>query len=453
MMIGHFMSQAVSNMAAPLTRFVFLLFVSPFLSGVMLVALLGAFPLFYALLKMVGKDCDKRVLMLDAVNSRILEYLHGITVFKAFNQTGMGFKRLAGALSELRDFSIRFELKSFAASLVYSAVLELGFVALIYAGWRLVAEDVMEPGYFLVFLILSIRFYRPLHRFAENAALTRGSFSGAKAIHQVFEEKQMPAPQEASADIAQFDVCFDNVSFGYKGKEVLHNISFEAPENSMTALVGPSGSGKTTVSKLIARFWDVNQGAVKIGGKDARDLPCEELFGNISIVFQDVYLFNDTIMNNIKIGKPKASEQEVRQVARMALCHEFIEALPDGYETVIGEGGATLSGGEKQRIAIARAILKNAPIVLLDEATASLDPENDRLIQKALQRLVRSKTLIVIAHRLHTIVNASQIVVLEDGCITQKGTHQELIKQKGWYADMWQQQMSRVDLNVKGKHA
>ncbi|KIX14277.1 ABC transporter ATP-binding protein [Dethiosulfatarculus sandiegensis] len=453
MMIGHFMSQAVSNLAAPLALLAFLLITAPFLSGVMLLTLVAAFPLFYVLIKMVDKDCDKRVQMLDVANSRILEYLHGITVFKAFNQTGMGFTRLARALAELRDFSIRFELKSFAASLVYSAVLEMGFVVLIYAGWQMIAGGMMEPYGLLIFLILALRFYRPLHRFAENAALTRGSFSGAKAIHQVFEEKEIPAPEKRPVELSNFEIRFDRVSFGYKGKKVLHDFSFVAPEKTMTALVGPSGSGKSTVTKLIARFWDVDQGAVKIGGVDARDLPPEILLGNMSMVFQDVYLFNDTILNNIRIGNPEASLEEVRKVAREALCHDFIEAFPKGYQTVIGEGGATLSGGEKQRIAIARAMLKNAPIVLLDEATASLDPENDRLIQKAVERLVKSKNLIVIAHRLHTIVKAGQIIVLEDGRITQKGDHEELIKQNGWYAQMWQEQKSRVALRPKRNHA
>lgn len=233
--------------------------------------------------------------------------------------------------------------------------------------------------------------------------------------------------------IDTYDIHFDHVCFGYSDKQVIHDISFTAKQGTTTAIVGPSGSGKTTICNLIARFYDVNAGSITVGNEDVREFTCDSLLKNISMVFQNVYLFRDTIRNNIKFGKPDASDEEIVAAAKAARCHEFIAALPKGYDTIVGEGGSTLSGGEKQRISIARAILKDAPIVILDEATASIDPENEHLIQQAISELVRGKTIITIAHRLATIENADQILVIDDGKVTQRGTHKELSQQDGLY--------------------
>ena len=229
------------------------------------------------------------------------------------------------------------------------------------------------------------------------------------------------------------DIEFQNVTFSYDKTPVLRNISFSIPQGSTTAIVGPSGSGKTTICNLIARFYDVDSGKVLVGGENVRDMTCDSLLRNISMVFQKVYLFHDTIENNIRFGNPNASQEEVIAAAKKARCHDFIMSLPEGYQTVIGEGGSTLSGGEKQRVSIARAILKNANIVILDEATASIDPENEHLIQQAISELTIGKTVIVIAHRLATIEHADQILVVDDGRIVQKGTHNQLIRQEGIY--------------------
>lgn len=229
------------------------------------------------------------------------------------------------------------------------------------------------------------------------------------------------------------DIAFRDVIFSYDKVPVLRNISFSIPQGSTTAIVGPSGSGKTTICNLIARFYDVDSGKVTVGGEDVRNMTCDSLLRNISMVFQKVYLFHDTIENNIRFGNTSATQEEIIEAAKKARCHDFIMALPDGYETVIGEGGSTLSGGEKQRISIARAILKNANIVILDEATASIDPENEHLIQQAISELTIGKTVIVIAHRLATIEHADQILVVDKGQIVQKGTHQQLVQQEGLY--------------------
>ena len=229
------------------------------------------------------------------------------------------------------------------------------------------------------------------------------------------------------------DIHLEHVSFAYENRKIIDDVTLDIKENTTTAIVGPSGGGKTTITSLIARFWDVNEGKVTLGGRDVRDYSFDSLMENFSFVFQKVYLFEDTIANNIKFGKPEASMDEVISAAKKARCHDFIMALPDGYDTVLGEGGATISGGEKQRIAIARAIMKDAPIIILDEATANVDPENEKELTEAVENLTKEKTIIMIAHRLKTVRNADQIIVIDKGKIVQKGKHDELINEEGIY--------------------
>jgi ATP-binding cassette subfamily B protein len=282
----------------------------------------------------------------------------------------------------------------------------------------------------------TLRLYLPLQELAADTLIIKNGSAGLTKVNSVYKNKPLP---ETTKDrkIKHYDVTFSNVSFAYEDEQVLKNVSFHVPENTITALMGPSGSGKTTIINLIARFWDVKEGEIKIGGINIKDVKTEELMSNISIVFQDVYLFNDTILNNIKVGKQDATQEEVIAAAKKANCHEFIMKFADKYETVVGEGGSKLSGGEKQRISIARAFLKDAPIVLLDEATANVDPENELIIQNSINELVKNKTVIIIAHKLSTLKQADQILVLKQGEIVQRGTHDELIKSAGIYSDYW----------------
>ena len=300
-------------------------------------------------------------------------------------------------------------------------------------------EGVLSIAYLLGVLLFVFDLFGPLKALYGEATRLTVMNAALDRIEAVLEEPELPDTGKQHIPVqtqpGQPEVQFGDVAFAYQDKEVLHHINFAMKKNSMTALVGPSGGGKSTIANLLARLWDVKSGSVTIRGVDIRNVPLSELMDQISMVFQRVYLFQDTIYNNISMGKPDATKEEVYEAAKKARCYDFIMALPDGFQTVVGEGGATLSGGEKQRISIARCILKDAPIVILDEATASVDTDNESYIQEAISELVKGKTLLVIAHRLNTIQNADQILVIDNGQIAQHGTHEELLEQPGIYQD------------------
>lgn len=411
----------------------------PFAAIILAVVLL-AFPLMRLAGKMAGKFGARQRSSVNRVISRTVEYINGIKTFKLYNLTGEKFKRLDDSFVQLRRDSMKLELSIMPFSISFSIVTSMVIPIALIAGTLLLQNGTLGTQSFVAVIMISISI--------SNMMATLGSLypemnylnKAAENIISVQDETPLPFSRENMA-LKKGSVSFENVSFRYTDKvEVLHNINFTAKPGSTTALIGPSGSGKTTVISLISRFWDVTSGSIKIDGTDIRSISPDGLTDNMAVVFQDVYLLNDTVAANIRIGKPKATMEEVQQAAKAAQCHSFISAMPQGYDTMVGEGGSTLSGGEKQRISIARAFLKDASIVLLDESTSSLDADNEQEINKALDRLMQNKTVIVIAHRLNTIVKADTILVLDHGAISEQGNHQQLLKQGGWYAKMIEEQ-------------
>ena len=369
-----------------------------------------------------------------ALIEAVLENIQGMGVIKSFNLSGRGDKKLQDAVEYNRKANLEVESVMTPYTALQEAVLQLAGVAMMLAAVLLWHAGSMSLPNALMVLVMSFMVFNQIKAFGMGVSMLR--LAGA-SIDRTLETEQMPRMDESGRAItpAKHDIAFDHVSFAYEDRQILHDITVTLPDKTTTAIGGPSGSGKSTLCSLIARFWDVDSGSVKIGGHDVRDYTLESLMDQISMVFQDVYLFADTIENNIKFGCPNATHEQVVAAAKKACCDDFIEALPDGYNTVIGEGGATLSGGEKQRISIARAMLKDAPIVILDEATANVDPENEDRLQKAIEALTCDKTIIMIAHRLKTVRHADQILVIDHGSIVQQGKHEQLINQPGLYAD------------------
>ncbi|AHC14032.1 ABC transporter ATP-binding protein [Salinispira pacifica] len=440
MLLSHILLDAISALMLPA---VFLIALIPYDWRMALITLVPIpLAIVTAILArvVVYRKGAEQIASKNAASSRMLEYLDGMKNIKSHNLQGKKFTRLKASFERLRKDSIVLEGIAGPAVIIGVWFLNAGIALIMISGISFLLQGTLSVPVFLFFLIIGTRMYDPLSRVMISFAEMSYFSVSLGRITEILKTKALAEP-ETSEELLQHDIEFENVSFRYHDTDVLQDVSFRLEENSMTALVGPSGSGKTTITRLIARFWDVNQGAIKIGGKPIASYASDELLSKISMVFQDVYLFNDSILANIKVGKADATMDEVIAAAKKARCHEFIEAFDDGYDTMVGEGGATLSGGEKQRISIARAILKNAPIVLLDEATASLDPENEHYIQDAIGELIRGRTLIVIAHRLSTVTKADQILVLENSTLIQNGTHEELLSEvNGLYARMWHEQ-------------
>lgn len=404
------------------------------------VVILLAVPLLRWGNRLVERFGRQKRALTDRMISAVMEYLRGIKVFKAHRMVAAHFERLLQSLEAVRALSVRIECKMAPFSASYAMLVNLLLPLVMLGGSYLLLGGQIPGESLIAFLIMSSAISGLLVSFEHYYIMLKDLNLAAENLVQAMRQQPLPYRRDVAVPECH-DIRFENVCFAYEGgQEVLHDLSFEAPAGSVTALIGPSGSGKTTVANLVARFWDVTAGRITIGGRDIRDLSPDALLGHISAVFQENTLLSDSILNNIRVGNPEAGLDAVIQAAKAACCHDFIQALPKGYDTILAEGGASLSGGEKQRIAIARAILKDAPIVLLDESTASLDADNERRINEALDRLMAGKTVFVIAHRLGTIQNADQIILLNDGRIEERGDHQTLLAQGGHYAAMIQEQ-------------
>ena len=379
----------------------------------------------------------------EKMTSAVLEFAEGIGIIKTFNLLGEKSKEVSESFEESSKNSIGFEMAY--APWWASILISYGIVTALtlFVSALLSSKGMMTNEYFLGMVLFAFDLFAPIKAYYGNIARLTVTDACLDRIESVFDKaeivnegKETLMSAEDAARKGLPEISYQNVSFAYGDKEALHGINFDAQKGQMIALVGPSGGGKSTIANLLARFWDVKDGSIKIRGTDIRDVPVANLMDNISMVFQRVYLFQDTVFNNIAMGKTDATREEVIEVAKKARCYDFIMKLPNGFDTVIGEGGADLSGGEQQRISIARCMLKDAPIVILDEATASVDADNEHFIQEAISELCRGKTLIVIAHRLNTIRNANKILVMKNGQIVESGSHEELMAKGGEYSVM-----------------
>lgn len=378
------------------------------------------------------KNAPAKQISQERITDASLEYIHGLPIVKSFGQEGASIEEWKTACEKHKNINLKIMHGFVPNNCLHLLALKIASVLLILISGIFTIQGNLTISIFLLIAMFAFMIFGAVENMNDSVHML-GLIDTSMDKLENIENAEFIDEAGRDFSIASYNIDFTDVSFGYGEIEVLHNLSFQIPQNTTTAIVGPSGSGKSTICNLITRFYDVNSGSVKIGGHDVREFTCDSLLKNISMVFQNVYLFRDTIKNNIKFGSPDATDEQIIAAAKAARCHDFIMALPDGYDTVIGEGGSSLSGGEKQRISIARAMLKDAPIVILDEATASIDPENEHLIQEAISALTHGKTIITIAHRLATIENADQILVIDGGTVAQRGTHKELLQQEGTY--------------------
>lgn len=448
--LAHMIPEGISNLLLPIVVFGYLISIN----WVLALATLACIPLgaivFAVMMRNYNEQYEKYMQSNNHVNSVIVEYVEGIEVIKAFNQGASSYGKYAGAVDSFKEFTLDWFRSTWKLMNLGGAILPSTLLGALPVGIYLYTAGALTPADLTMGIILGMSIIGPVSWFApavNNYKEIQYALRDANTLLSLPELKQNAvgkSPQE-------YSVCYKDVHFAYEEStgDVLHNINLSLPTGSFTALVGPSGGGKSTVARLLARFWDVGGGAISIGGTDIRNIPLEKLEEMITFVTQDNYLFNASLFENIRIGKPQATDAEVLNAAKAAQCEEFIKRLEHGWDTPAGEAGKQLSGGERQRIALARAILKDAPIIILDEATAFTDPENEARLQESISCLAKGKTLLVIAHRLSTITKADQIVVLEKGTIKSSGTHEELLTGCPLYREMWQAHIGAKKWNIK----
>ncbi|WP_458127120.1 ABC transporter ATP-binding protein [Paenibacillus sp. Z3-2] len=415
---------------------------------------LGTVPVGIAAISFMMKNSKKRIApyyqAAKEMNDTIIEYISGIEVIKVFNQTTASFRKYSSSVEHYKRTALDWYRISWRYMTVYSIVLPSTLLFLLPVGTSLYKNGSLTFGTFVLCIMLALSMGQPLIRLVEFIPLLPNLKEKAKKIEQFFDEPEIQEGMIREAP-SHFTIEFRDVSFGYSDQNVIENLSFTAEANHVTALVGESGAGKSTIAKLLVRFWDVKSGEITIGGIPVQHLTFETLMNTISYVSQDVYLFNTTIIENIRMGKPDAADDEIIEMAKYAQCHDFIISLEHGYQTIVGEAGDKLSGGQRQRLSIARAMLKNAPIVVLDEATSATDPENEDKIQEALNTLIEGKTLLVIAHRLSTIVEANKIILMDKGRVVAQGTHAVLLSSSPLYKLMWGAHMESMNWDIKVK--
>lgn len=430
-------SEVTGSIAAQIILTGFLFALHPLFGAVALVTELTAILFAQPMIKLSVRNSQLRQKSIEALTGSVLEYTEGLGVIKSYNLTGEGAEDIRGSFARMKEASLSFEEEYSPKERTMLIIYSIGMTAMLALNIWLFQQGAVSSTVFIGGMLFAFSLFAPLRQLYQKTGILAIMKAALERVNEVFKEKELEdTGTETLPPAADAEITFKNVSFDYADKEVLHNLSFSIKQGQMAAFVGQSGGGKSTIMNILARFWDVSKGEILLRGKNIKTLPLTVLMDHISMVFQRVYLFEDTIANNIAMGMPHADRDAIIEAAKKAQCYDFIMRLPYGFDTVIGEGGASLSGGEAQRISIARSILKDAPLIILDEATASIDADNEQAIQKALSELCRGKTTLVIAHRLETVREADRIFVIDNGELKEQGTHAELIKAHGLYYRM-----------------
>lgn len=438
--LAHMIPECISNLLLPIGVFIYLVNIDWRMAVSMLITVPIAFTAYAIMMKNFNKQYDNYMKSSNYVNNVVVEYVEGIEVIKAFNQSSTSYEKFTKAINRFKEDTLTWFKSTWKLMNFGNAVLPSTFLGVLPMGMYLYSKGSITPEDFCICLILSLGIISPLMNFTTYVNETKTIEYAVNDVRKLLNMEELEDVSER-LKLNSYTIELENVSFSYDESfenKVLSNITLNIPEKKFTALVGESGSGKSTIARLIARFWDINNGEIKIGGKNIKKMPLSQLADSIGYVTQDNFLFNCSLKENIRLGNPNASDEEVITASKRAYCDEFINNLENGYETLAGDAGNKLSGGEKQRIAIARMILKDAPIVILDEATAFCDPENEDKLQKSLNALTKGKTLLVIAHRLSTIKNADQIIILKNGKVYNSGSQEYLMENCSLYKSMWE---------------
>ena len=451
--LAHMIPEGISNLCLPIAVFIYLISIDWRMALAMLVTVPIASVAYFSMMKNFNKQYADYMESSNYVNGVIVEYVEGIEVIKAFNQSSTSYEKFSKSVESFKDYTLNWYKSVWKLMNFGNSVLPSTFLGTLPVGMILYATGTLSPENMVMCFILSMGIVDPLMNYTLHVSNVKAVEYAIHDVDKLLHVTELPDSKN-SISIENYNIELKNVSFAYsknKDNKVLSNITFSVPEDSFTALVGPSGSGKSTIARLIARFWDVDEGSITIGGIDIRQIPISQLSDIISFVTQDNFLFHCSIKENIRMGKPSATDEEVYAAAKAACCDDFIQKLEHGYDTQAGDAGNRLSGGEKQRISIARMILKNAPIVILDEATAFADQENEEKMQRSISALTKGKILFVIAHRLSTITNANQIIVLKNGEIHSVGTHKLLLDSDSLYRNMWEAHIGARNWSANSK--
>lgn len=450
--IAHNVPEIIGAITLPIVTTIFLFFMD-WRMTLATIAIIPLMMVFYGFtFKGVEVLMPKYNELLIKMNAAIIEYTNGMQVIKAFGLTASSYKKLSESCLEYGEFEADWGKATYKYFNVVSMLVNSGVIIILPVGMFFYLTGTLSMSLFILFLLVGLGYSQPLVKLITFMQIIAHMSKGEEEIHKLLNEKSLEEPQNPQNPIGH-NIEFVKVDFAYEDKQILNEVSFVAKQNEITALVGPSGAGKTTIARLIPRFWDVHAGEIKIGGVNIKNMSTEKLMDMVSFVFQDVFLFNVSIKDNIRFGKDGANDEEVLSAAKAAQCHEFIIKLPNGYDTLVGQRGTKLSGGEKQRIALARAILKDAPIIIFDEATSATDPENEDKIQEAVSKLIKNKTVIVIAHNLSTIIDANRIILVENGKTEKYGKHSKLLEESNTYKNMWEKHVKSNELILVGGKA